>query len=424
MSKPNPDVGSTVTALYQPYSARPDFLKPAGKRGWYITRSATPNYISARLNGSLPMLPYKMEKSEWSANPVRIVMNPGPPAVTWDMIPIGSASVKAVSADIQNHVVSRALTDVYKHIGDHKTGQFGVSMAEMHKTVGHLASTAVRITTIYRALRKGRVKDALRVLGIHDSDVLRDVVFPKKRRHANGRALRSYLNFVKKSKKPEAFAAHAWLEVTYAWKPLVFDTFDLAKALADRHAAKQMTVTYEGFSSDDTFDALPDLGINSPNWKSGTSIYQVSYGAHYAISNEGVYYTNNLGLQNPATIAWELVPFSFVVDWFVPIGDWLDSFSALAGQTFLAGWRSVKTLHTYTGREQVDSYHPDELGSWFIKTVSFSREVLRSLPGAPVPTFNLRKALSIDHAITSLALMSAIFRGKPNKAAHIELFRS
>jgi hypothetical protein len=32
---------------------------------------------------------------------------------------------------------------------------------------------------------------------------------------------------------------------------------------------------------------------------------------------------NGLGLNNPVGIAWELIPFSFVVDWFVPVGKWL-----------------------------------------------------------------------------------------------------
>lgn len=31
-----------------------------------------------------------------------------------------------------------------------------------------------------------------------------------------------------------------------------------------------------------------------------------------------------LGLNNPALITWELIPFSFVVDWFLPVGTWIE----------------------------------------------------------------------------------------------------
>lgn len=40
---------------------------------------------------------------------------------------------------------------------------------------------------------------------------------------------------------------------------------------------------------------------------------------------------NSLGLINPATVAWEVVPFSFVVDWFLPVGDYIDSLNAFSG---------------------------------------------------------------------------------------------
>jgi hypothetical protein len=35
-----------------------------------------------------------------------------------------------------------------------------------------------------------------------------------------------------------------------------------------------------------------------------------------------------LGLLNPAEVIWELVPFSFVADWFLPIGDYLSALDA------------------------------------------------------------------------------------------------
>lgn len=50
---------------------------------------------------------------------------------------------------------------------------------------------------------------------------------------------------------------------------------------------------------------------------------------------------NQAGLVNPASIAWELVPFSFVLDWALPIGSVLEALTATNGLDFVGGYRSV-----------------------------------------------------------------------------------
>lgn len=47
--------------------------------------------------------------------------------------------------------------------------------------------------------------------------------------------------------------------------------------------------------------------------------------------NPNVLLASNLGLTNPAMVAWDLVPFSFVVDWFLPVGKFLNSFDSHYG---------------------------------------------------------------------------------------------
>lgn len=44
----------------------------------------------------------------------------------------------------------------------------------------------------------------------------------------------------------------------------------------------------------------------------------------------------NLGI-NPLLTAWELVPYSFVVDWFIPIGDFIGQFGSSVGLKFISG---------------------------------------------------------------------------------------
>jgi hypothetical protein len=66
-----------------------------------------------------------------------------------------------------------------------------------------------------------------------------------------------------------------------------------------------------------------------------------------------------LGLTNPLAIAWELVPFSFVLDWLVPVGTWLQSLDATLGVKFVGGCRTDTFYADCTGTQ-----HP----SWFTRT--------------------------------------------------------
>lgn len=51
---------------------------------------------------------------------------------------------------------------------------------------------------------------------------------------------------------------------------------------------------------------------------------------------------SSIGLLNPVQLAWEVIPFSFVVDWFINIGDCLSSLDALTGVKRYAYTRTFK----------------------------------------------------------------------------------
>lgn len=65
-----------------------------------------------------------------------------------------------------------------------------------------------------------------------------------------------------------------------------------------------------------------------------------------------------LGLNANPSDAWQLVPLSFVLDWFIPIQDFIDQFVVpdreVAGWfTEIAAWSSVKTTRQLTARSTV-----------------------------------------------------------------------
>jgi len=60
------------------------------------------------------------------------------------------------------------------------------------------------------------------------------------------------------------------------------------------------------------------------------------------------------GLNNPAKIYWESIPFSFIFDWFLPFGDWLQRASL---QPFWGVWNLADCTYTVQQKFQLAVYH-------------------------------------------------------------------
>lgn len=63
-----------------------------------------------------------------------------------------------------------------------------------------------------------------------------------------------------------------------------------------------------------------------------------------------------IGLTNPLNVGWEVIPFSFVVDWFIQVGSYLQTLDALTGVKRIAITRAVKNQsHVWINHEEVGS---------------------------------------------------------------------
>lgn len=119
----------------------------------------------------------------------------------------------------------------------------------------------------------------------------------------------------------------------------------------------------------------------------------------------------NFGLTNPMETAWELTPWSFVVDWFLPLGEYLSSLTADSGLIFKTGTRKIKMTGTWTvgGTSGYDPQNPDfsrSEGMWLSGKFSgqlIHRTVLSELPDRrKIATF--KNPWSLSHGIEAIAL--------------------
>lgn len=312
---------------------------------------------------------YTMERRRWTSAIAQA--NYGIGSIT----PHSAASASALVGWNANDDL-RLLAKLWENIRGHSL-DLGINIAEGKKTYQGIVQNVRSIGSALVSVKHGHYGNALRYLGVAG-----------RRRSFSTRRLNSL------------DLSGRWLELQYAWKPLVHDSYEAAKALAAmtgprsyRYTASvgKKSATYDGSQVPFAFKYLVTISVSK---RLQVELY------------EDVSFARALGLTDPASIAWEVVPYSFVVDWFIPIGTYLSvwqSVPSLKGR-FLTTTRIGQKLSGYKVLTPAGS--PGYNGTfksdnWF----RIERAVVSSL-SVPMPTFNsVPKALSPRHLLNAVALI-------------------
>lgn len=230
----------------------------------------------------------------------------------------------------------------------------GVSLGEYRETANLVAGSMVEAARLYRGIRK------------------HPFALAKK--------------YVKKLTHPDVpaaakAAANAWLGYSYAVKPLMQDCYGAVKALTDglgadvpvhivRVSQKEDAGGYNSHSPTSTHRR--DISIVGQMKGSGRMIFYVD--------NPFTFTLDQLGVLNPFSLAWELIPFSFVVDWFLPVGDMLRSVVPPQGVKFAKAYTYVKTEVSWDRRTMITSPAPGWNTKGFGKLVYKERKALSTFP--------------------------------------------
>lgn len=314
----------------------------------------------------------------------------------------------------------RAIVNLYASLGKRTKFNGGVVIGEMRETMNLLGKSCTTLLLAYRAIRRGRVKEALGYFGDH-------VGLGTSSRLLN----RSQLNQQRKKRgeKPiskSEYASSAWLELQFGWKPLMKDISDYISYLDSLSSSNtgEQWLSFSGYARDTaTFDKFYSfVNVNGLRYSSKlreSVSEQYSLTATFKPSSPLLQKLNQVGLVNPASIAWELVPFSFVLDWFLPIGDWIESFTAHAGLDLIECTPSIKTVAFYEIYD-ISIVQEGHTSKWTSpNSIEGYKEEFVRIPtdGNPIPPFPVLSASLEDilqpwKLITSLALFKAIKGGK------------
>lgn len=195
-----------------------------------------------------------------------------------------------------------------------------------------------------------------------------------------------------------------WLQMQYGWLPLLGDTQAAAEALAHHVSVPFRFVvraSVEAHRLDDVLTHSFGAGDVFCHYN------QYSRASLKAILSEPPSAMAQLGLNAPENLAWELLPWSFVADWFIPIGDFLSA-RAYAGN--LKGQFVLSTKHEF----QLGPCHGVPIGesSARYKQVRMDRNA-HFVMDVPLPSFKgFDKVASWQHCANAVALLVTGFSGK------------
>lgn len=198
-------------------------------------------------------------------------------------------------------------------------------VAERNQTARTIAEAIRRIAKARSALNKGKFMEAAQALGL---------------------SLTKGLSKKERAWRQSMSLSRGWLELQYGWRPLVNDIYGAAAELQKSHNRTGYMVFHSRGSISNSWLSTWNYGLKDITEDVSCHVSK-KITLKVIRKNPLLGTLSSLGLTNPATIVWELTPYSFVVDWALPIGSFISQLDASLGYTFAGACVTTFTRQTY-----------------------------------------------------------------------------
>lgn len=348
----------------------------------------TPNYRSYRrgLNGKskdkLPMNPFEYTLATWNrmtgsyeqshiASGERDLRTGN---ISNDIVVSNYWDFGEPTLNEKNRLLGEVINGSLRETKDQKVN-LGVVFGERKRTADLILGTAENLKNAILDLRRGRPFQAISRLVGKDSKKA-DLLLKKLRR------------------APKDVGGQ-WLALQYGWQPLLSDVYGAAEFLAQK--ANEPVRTRISHSKTIRWYVNNVASIHGgtiPLYRRLRGRYTRKVVYYFSVSSQINKDLSALGIYNPLSVAWELLPYSFVADWFIPIGTFIDVLDATTGLTFQTGSSTEFTKATQDWRIDGTSVHAgwryNLSGKGSSSVVRCKRVALGSFPLPHLPSFDTR----------------------------------
>lgn len=265
--------------------------------------------------------------------------------------------------DVSEALKDRVRTQLLQDLVDQKVN-LANNLGEIRQNAAMMVSTTVRLGRALLAFKRRDWREVRRQLGLDPTRVVDT-------------------------------ARDQWLAYKFGWRPLMTDLWNLRgailSALEEERAEmsvyrniKQPVNTYWQ-NTNYLFEKEIEEGVQAKYW--------------FRVDDETLQGLNALGFANPLSVAWELAPYSFVVDWFFGVSNFLSGLSAPLGLTLTRGYE------TYYIKGDIRVSDPDLEGMTPARSKVFNfQRVPQHLFPRPAP--RIRLGLDSNQGLTSVALIT------------------
>lgn len=227
-----------------------------------------------------------------------------------------------------HHATNKAYDKLKDQISERAS--LGVTLAEVNQSLGMINKRSIQLYRFGRKLARGDFLGA--------AAELRMASVPKR------------------AKTSKSFADN-YLEYHFGWAPLIGDVHSAYEVLKDPIKSQYIRIA-ESYASKVLDLNAPSKGSNPyadypalQSWNEFRRVdikQSIRMGCEVSIDNPNLWLANQLGLINPLVIGYELIPFSFVANWFFNIEQFLSQGTDFFGLTLAKAWTTYRVKGTYT----------------------------------------------------------------------------
>jgi len=259
-----------------------------------------------------------------------------------------------------------------------QSASIGNAIVEGEQALSMIANRAFQLRQMFLSLKRGRFGDFAAYAGLNRIE---------RRRKTRG-----------------SQAAGLWLEYHFGWEPLIKDIYDAVQIIQGPLPSQTKVATAKNSGRYVSGSVNPNLAYQEIPWE-----LKIRLQGRLETSNPNLAVASQLGLTNPLSLLWEVTPFSFVVDWFLPVGNFLDNLTNMAGMTQVDCQAAYKRVATGFDRVAFTDIPGLDIGK-FRRDSAYSFQ--RSIGELPLPklAFKPFKGISVSRAATSISLLIATLR--------------
>lgn len=215
-----------------------------------------------------------------------------------------------------------------------------------------------------------------------------------------GKALVNIFTSVTNPVKFAKSISNAWLSYTYGLAPTVDD---LNKAALGMHDLMNgYPIKFKG-----KFSETVNQNYNNSSYEISRSDTKITkYAVRCMLSQPSMFYYGG-----PVSTLWEMIPYSFVFDWFIPVSDYLAACDTHRLVESAYGWVSNRTKFELVGshkRYSSGSYNYFNDRNYKYQYETFDRSVVISIPTPSLPRYSPH--LGTQRLLNSAALLTQLLK--------------